>query len=101
MTTAFGTGVTGPDGRALDQIQLSGVSARGYHGVLPSERQTGQEFRADVVLYMDTRPAAAGDDLAQTVSYADVAAANRSATVSKRSAGSPFRMSWTSAASSA
>lgn len=74
MTTAFGTGVTGPDGRALDQIQLSGVSARGYHGVLPSERQTGQEFRADVVLYMDTRPAAAGDDLAQTVSYADVAA---------------------------
>ncbi|MFD6444646.1 2-amino-4-hydroxy-6-hydroxymethyldihydropteridine diphosphokinase [Promicromonospora sp. NPDC060204] len=74
MTTAFGTGVTGPDGRALDQIQLSGVSARGYHGVLPSERQTGQEFRADVVLYLDTRPAAAGDDLAQTVSYADVAA---------------------------
>jgi 2-amino-4-hydroxy-6-hydroxymethyldihydropteridine diphosphokinase/dihydroneopterin aldolase len=73
VTTAFGTGVTGPDGRSLDQIQLSGVSARGYHGVLPSERQTGQEFRADVVLYLDTRPAAAGDDLAQTVSYADVA----------------------------
>lgn len=74
MTTAFGTGVTGPDGHQLDQIQLSGVSARGYHGVLPSERQTGQEFRADVVLYMDARPAAAGDDLARTVSYADVAA---------------------------
>lgn len=73
MTTAFGTGVTGPDGRSLDQVQLTGVSARGYHGVLPSERQTGQEFRADVVLYLDTRPAAAGDDLARTVSYADVA----------------------------
>ena len=73
MTTAFGTGVTGPDGRSLDQVQLTGVSARGYHGVLPSERQTGQEFLADVVLYLDTRPAAAGDDLAQTVSYADVA----------------------------
>ncbi|MFC8800534.1 2-amino-4-hydroxy-6-hydroxymethyldihydropteridine diphosphokinase [Promicromonospora sp. NPDC057138] len=73
MTTAFGTGVTGPDGRSLDQVQLTGVSARGYHGVLPSERQAGQEFRADVVLYLDTRPAAAGDDLAQTVSYADVA----------------------------
>lgn len=73
MTTAFGTGVQDPDGRSLDQIQLTGVSARGYHGVLPSERQTGQEFRADVVLYLDTRPAAAGDDLAQTVSYADVA----------------------------
>jgi 2-amino-4-hydroxy-6-hydroxymethyldihydropteridine diphosphokinase/dihydroneopterin aldolase len=41
--------------------------------VLPSERQNGQEFLADVVLYLDTRPAAAGDDLAQTVSYADVA----------------------------
>ncbi|MFI6425701.1 2-amino-4-hydroxy-6-hydroxymethyldihydropteridine diphosphokinase [Promicromonospora sp. NPDC050880] len=73
MTTAFGTGVTGPDGRSLDQVRLTGVSARGYHGVLPSERQTGQEFRADVVLYLDTRQAAAGDDLARTVSYADVA----------------------------
>ena len=41
MTTAFGTGVTGPDGRSLDQVQLTGVSARGYHGVLPSERQIG------------------------------------------------------------
>ncbi|MFD2793614.1 2-amino-4-hydroxy-6-hydroxymethyldihydropteridine diphosphokinase [Promicromonospora vindobonensis] len=73
MSTAFGTGVSGPDGRSLDQVQLTGVSARGYHGVLPSERQAGQEFRADVVLYLDTRPAAAGDDLAQTVSYAEVA----------------------------
>ncbi|GAB2470784.1 hypothetical protein GCM10027063_09020 [Promicromonospora xylanilytica] len=73
MTTAFGTGVTGLGGRSLDQIQLTGVSARGYHGVLPSERQAGQEFLADVVLYLDTRPAAAGDDLAQTVSYAEVA----------------------------
>jgi 2-amino-4-hydroxy-6-hydroxymethyldihydropteridine diphosphokinase/dihydroneopterin aldolase len=73
VTTAFGTGVTALDGRSLDQVQLTGVSARGYHGVLPSERQEGQEFRADVVLYLDTRPAAAGDDLAQTVSYAEVA----------------------------
>jgi 2-amino-4-hydroxy-6-hydroxymethyldihydropteridine diphosphokinase/dihydroneopterin aldolase len=73
VTTAFGTGVTGLDGRSLDQVQLTGVSARGYHGVLPSERQAGQEFVADVVLYLDTRPAAAGDDLAQTVSYAEVA----------------------------
>nr|BFF20150.1 hypothetical protein GCM10025730_36710 [Promicromonospora thailandica] len=73
MTTAFGTGVTGPDGRSLDQVRLTGVNARGYHGVLPSERRTGQDFQADVVLYLDTRPAAAGDDLARTVSYADVA----------------------------
>ncbi|WP_206074521.1 2-amino-4-hydroxy-6-hydroxymethyldihydropteridine diphosphokinase [Antribacter gilvus] len=73
MTIAFGASVPAPDGLPLDQIRLTGVSARGNHGVLPSERATGQEFRADVVLHVDTRAAAAGDRLEDTISYADVA----------------------------
>ncbi|MFC7407068.1 2-amino-4-hydroxy-6-hydroxymethyldihydropteridine diphosphokinase [Georgenia alba] len=56
-----------------DTIRLSGLRAVGYHGVLRTERETGQEFRADVVLHLDTRPAARTDDLDRTVSYADVA----------------------------
>ncbi|MCF4122139.1 2-amino-4-hydroxy-6-hydroxymethyldihydropteridine diphosphokinase [Antribacter sp. KLBMP9083] len=73
MTTAYGSGVPAPDGLPLDQIRISGVTARGYHGVLSTERATGQDFSADVVLHVDTRAAAEGDRLADTVSYAEVA----------------------------
>ncbi|WP_407320535.1 2-amino-4-hydroxy-6-hydroxymethyldihydropteridine diphosphokinase [Isoptericola halotolerans] len=69
----FADAVPGPDGRPLDQIRLSGVTATGHHGVLAQERAEGQVFRADVVLHLDTQPAAGSDDLAATVSYADVA----------------------------
>ncbi|MFH5821955.1 2-amino-4-hydroxy-6-hydroxymethyldihydropteridine diphosphokinase [Georgenia sp. AZ-5] len=65
--------VTGPDGHELDQIRLSGLRAVGHHGVHPHERAQGQPFGADVVLHLDTRAAARSDDLAATVSYADVA----------------------------
>src|SRR5262249_8215329 len=47
--------------------------ARGHHGVFPREREEGQTFLVDVVLGMDTRPAAAEDDLAKTVHYGIVA----------------------------
>jgi dihydroneopterin aldolase len=50
-----------------DRIELRGLRARGRHGVLPAERELGQEFVVDVVLGLDTRPAAAGDDLSRTV----------------------------------
>ncbi|MFF3065378.1 2-amino-4-hydroxy-6-hydroxymethyldihydropteridine diphosphokinase [Oerskovia sp. NPDC057915] len=73
MSTAFAGAVQGSDGRPLDQIRLTGLSATGHHGVFEHERIEGQLFRADVVLHLDTRPAAAGDDLEDTVSYAVVA----------------------------
>ena len=57
----------------LDRISLIGLRAFGRHGVLPQERADGQEFLIDATLWVDTRPAAATDDLTQTVSYADVA----------------------------
>ncbi|MCM3660243.1 2-amino-4-hydroxy-6-hydroxymethyldihydropteridine diphosphokinase [Georgenia satyanarayanai] len=56
-----------------DRITLTGLRARGRHGVLAAERELGQEFSADVVLHLDTRAAAAGDDLTRTVNYAEVA----------------------------
>jgi 2-amino-4-hydroxy-6-hydroxymethyldihydropteridine diphosphokinase/dihydroneopterin aldolase len=61
--------VRGDDGEVLDQIRLTGVRATGFHGVLASERAQGQVFVADVVVYLDTRAAAVGDDLARTVDY--------------------------------
>jgi len=59
--------------RALDRIELRGLSGRGRHGVLAHERALGQRFAADVTLHLDTRAAAASDDLTRTVDYGAVA----------------------------
>ena len=56
-----------------DRIALTGLRVRGHHGVLPEERRDGQEFVVDAVLTLDTRPAAASDDLAATVDYGTLA----------------------------
>jgi dihydroneopterin aldolase len=56
-----------------DRICLLGLRAFGRHGVLDRERRDGQEFVVDAVLWLDTRPAAAADDLSLTVDYAAVA----------------------------
>ena len=58
---------------AGDRIALVGLAAHGRHGVLDFEREAGQLFRVDVVLGLDTRPAAASDDLADTVDYGALA----------------------------
>lgn len=57
----------------LDRIELQGLRAKGFHGVLEAERREGQEFGVDVVLHVDTRRAAESDDLADTVDYGSVA----------------------------
>ena len=61
--------MTGPD-----QVALRGLRAYGRHGVYLHERRDGQEFVVDAVLTVDTRPAAATDDLSRTVDYGAVAA---------------------------
>ncbi|AQS68352.1 dihydroneopterin aldolase [Streptomyces pactum] len=57
----------------MDRVALRGLKARGHHGVFPKERAEGQTFLVDIVLGLDTRPAAADDDLAKTVHYGIVA----------------------------
>lgn len=62
--------------RDLDRIILTGVTARGFHGVFDHERQDGQEFRVDVVLgVMSISKAAKSDNLLHTVDYGAVAQA--------------------------
>ena len=58
---------------STDRISLLGLRAFGRHGVFEHERRDGQEFVVDAVLWLDTRPAAAADDLRKTVDYAAVA----------------------------
>jgi 7,8-dihydroneopterin aldolase/epimerase/oxygenase len=57
----------------VDRVALRGLRARGHHGVFPQEREEGQLFVVDLSLGLDTRPAAAGDDLSKTVHYGIVA----------------------------
>jgi dihydroneopterin aldolase len=56
-----------------DRITISGLRARGHHGVYEMERRNGQDFVVDVVLELDTAPAAVSDDVADTVHYGDLA----------------------------
>jgi dihydroneopterin aldolase/2-amino-4-hydroxy-6-hydroxymethyldihydropteridine diphosphokinase len=65
--------VRGQGGQRLDRVRLTGVSATGYHGVFAHERREGQTFVADVVVHLDTRRAAATDDLAHTLNYGTLA----------------------------
>jgi len=53
----------------MDRVCLTGLRAYGYHGVLESERERGQEFIIDAALWLDTSTAAANDDLSRTVDY--------------------------------
>lgn len=56
-----------------DRIELTGLRVRGNHGVFDHERRDGQEFIIDLVLWVDSRPAAASDDLNDTVDYGALA----------------------------
>ncbi|MFY1704743.1 dihydroneopterin aldolase [Micromonospora sp. WMMA1923] len=54
-------------------ITLSGLRARGRHGVYDFERAQGQDFVVDAELRLDLRPAAASDDVTDTVHYGELA----------------------------
>ncbi|MEU8182860.1 dihydroneopterin aldolase [Micromonospora sp. NPDC049044] len=56
-----------------DRIHLTGLRARGRHGVYDFEREQGQDFVVDAVLELDLGPAAASDDVTDTVHYGELA----------------------------
>jgi dihydroneopterin aldolase len=60
-------------GAPADRITLTGLSAHGHHGVYDFERADGQDFVVDVTLELDLGPAAASDDVADTVHYGELA----------------------------
>ncbi|WP_462418566.1 2-amino-4-hydroxy-6-hydroxymethyldihydropteridine diphosphokinase [Kytococcus sp. Marseille-QA3725] len=55
-------------------IRLTGVRARGHHGVLEHERREGQEFVVDLVAQLPVG-AGAGDDIGATLHYGEAAEA--------------------------
>ena len=52
-----------------DELTVTGIECYGYHGVFEHEKREGQPFVVDLTLGLDTRAAAASDDLRDTVDY--------------------------------
>lgn len=55
-----------------DELAITGIECFGYHGVFDFERRQGQTFVVDLTLGVDTEPAAATDDLRDTVDYGNL-----------------------------
>lgn len=60
---------------AGDTIEIRGIRVLAHHGILPEEKERGQEFVIDVKLHLDLAAAAADDRLSDTLDYAALAAA--------------------------
>lgn len=56
-----------------DELSILGLECWGHHGVFDFERREGQKFVVDLTLGLDTRAAAASDDLQDTVDYGSLA----------------------------
>ena len=72
----FDTGAARP---AQDELTVTGIECRAHHGVFDFEKRDGQVFVVDLTLGLDTRPAAASDDLQDTVDYGSLVAAVKAA----------------------
>ncbi len=57
-----------------DELAISGIECFGHHGVFEHERRDGQRFVIDLALGVDSTPAAASDDLRDTVDYGSLVA---------------------------
>ena len=53
-----------------DRIELTGLECFGYHGVFEEEKREGQPFLVDITCWTEFPTT---DDLANTVSYAELA----------------------------
>lgn len=56
-----------------DRILVQDLTFYAYHGVAAEEQVLGGRFRVSAALLLDLSPAGRSDNLADTVSYADVA----------------------------
>jgi dihydroneopterin aldolase len=71
--------VTGAGRPPQDELSVSGIECWAHHGVFDFEKRDGQTFVVDLVLGLDTRAAAATDDLDETVNYGTLVSAVKAA----------------------
>lgn len=58
----------------MDEIRISELKVKAYHGVYEDEKEKGQNFYVNAVLYTDTRPAGLSDELTDSTDYGRVCA---------------------------
>ncbi|MCC8016911.1 MAG: dihydroneopterin aldolase [Clostridiales bacterium] len=56
----------------MDKIIIKGLKIFAYHGVNPEEKEKGQNFIFDIILYVNINKACRSDNVEDTVSYANV-----------------------------
>lgn len=56
----------------MDEIRITDLEVYAYHGVYPEEKENGQKFYVNAVLYTDTRAAGLADRLELSTNYGDV-----------------------------
>ncbi len=54
-----------------DHITIKNISLFGYHGILPEEKERGQEFLVSVVLQLDLQNISTRDEIEDTVDYTE------------------------------
>jgi FolB domain-containing protein len=59
----------------VDRIVIKDLLVQGIVGIKPDERDKPQDVLINAILWADTRPAAASDDVADAVNYRTVAKA--------------------------
>jgi dihydroneopterin aldolase len=57
----------------MDTIRIKQLEFYGYHGASDAEQEVGHRYMLDIILELDTRPAAESDNLQDTVNYSRVA----------------------------
>lgn len=57
----------------MDEIRIENLEVFAHHGVFETEKQNGQQFYVNAVLYTDLRPAGLNDDLTLSTHYGEVA----------------------------
>lgn len=68
----------------MDKIYLEHLHFYAYHGLLPEEKEKGQDFYVSLILRLDLAPAGESDDLAATVDYGAVYELVREITTERR-----------------
>ncbi len=58
----------------MDEIRIRELKVKAYHGVYEDEKEKGQNFYVNAVLYTDTRPAGLSDELTDSTDYGRVCA---------------------------
>ena len=58
----------------MDEIRIDELQVKAYHGVYEDEKEKGQNFYVNAVLYTDTRKAGLSDELSDSTDYGRVCA---------------------------